>query len=282
MRIALTGGTGFLGRHLIDSLLQSGHQVTAWCRSDPDTVSSRTPHVHWIRGELGQRRDAEQLAQSADAMIHAGWYRGGDSFLNIDADPERYWQINSVGALQLLESASRAGVNRFVFISSGAVHDQVLPDRPLDETHPMRPRTLYGACKASIEAMVHHYGSSGKLVAASVRPTSIYGLAEPASQSKWFELVAQIKRGKNVEATGGSKTVHASDVARSVALLLQQDDSIAGETFNCCDRMISDYEVAMLAKQLTGSPSQISGHEKMAKHEIETAKIRSIGMRSRR
>ncbi|WP_182868434.1 NAD-dependent epimerase/dehydratase family protein [Rhodopirellula sp. JC639] len=278
MRIAITGGTGFLGRHLISRLIDQGHEVTAWYRS-PSATIAESSDVHWVEGELGNLMQAEHLVAGADAVIHAGLFRGGASFMDSGDDPLKYWHRNATGSLQLLDAAQRAGVKKFIFISSGTVHDTVLPDRPLDETHPLLPSTLYGACKASIETVVHHYGVSGKLVAANLRPPSIYGVARPVNQSRWYDLVAAICAGKAVDARGGGKAVHADDVAKAALLLLGQDDSIAGETYNCCDRMISDFEVAEIAKRITDSPSEITGPAKTAKNEIVTDKIQTLGMR---
>lgn len=281
MRIAITGATGFLGRHLVRRALDDGHQVTAWYRSGQPALTSvehDRDNLQWVCGALGNIDDARSLVESADAVIHSGLARSGPSFLDSGDDPLDYWNLNATGSLQLLESARAAGVNKFIFISSGAVHDTVLTDRRLDETHPLLPGTLYGACKAAVESLVHHYGSSGKLCAATLRPPAIYGVADPASKSKWFETVRSICEGSPVEVTGGSKSVHAGDVAKAAMLLLERGDRVAGETYNCCDRMISDFEVATLAKRLTGSTSPISGDAKTAKHEIDTSKIESLGM----
>jgi dTDP-glucose 4,6-dehydratase len=279
MRIAITGATGFLGRYLIRNLQDAGHQLTAWSRSTP----LPTPGVDWVRGQLGNPGDAEALVASADAVVHSGLARAGASFLDSGDAPLDYWHRNATGSLQLLEAAAQAGVGSFVFVSSGAVHDRVLSDRPLDETHPLLPGTLYGACKASVETLVHHYGQSGKIHAATVRPTSIYGLAEPASDSKWYEIVRQICQGRDVDVSGGSKAVHAGDVAKAVTLLLGQlssrADQVCGQTYNCCDRMISEFEVATIAKRLANSPSRITGAMKTAKHQIDTGKIQALGMR---
>lgn len=278
MRIAITGATGFLGRHLIRCGLDRGHQITAWYR-DKNRIPRDLGHVDWIRGELGNPDDAKRLVESVDAVIHSGLARSGPSFLDSGGDPLDYWHRNSTGSLQLLQSAAQAGASRFIFISSGAVHDNVLPDHPLDETHPPRPKTLYGAYKASVESLVHHFGSSGKLCAATIRPPAIYGLNAPPEDSKWYDLVRRICRHEDVQATGGSKTVHAKDVAAATMLVLgQQADTVAGEVFNCCDRMISDYEVATIAKEISGSRSNLGGQAKVAKHQIDTSKIRALGM----
>lgn len=277
MNIALTGGTGFLGRLLIERLVQSGHQVTAWCRCAPDSAP-QTHGVRWIQGQLGNEAAAALLVQNADAVIHSAVFRGGDSFLQPTADPIEYWNTNATGSLQLLEASHQSAVKRFLFVSSGAVHDQVVEGRTLDETHPLLPGTLYGAYKASVETLVHHYGVSEKLWTATVRPTSIYAAATPVENSKWFSLIKEVRNGNDVHVTGGSKTVHASDVAKAALLLLEQNELRSGETFNCCDRMISEYEVAEIAKRLCKSTSKITGLKKEAKHQINTDKLQAVGM----
>ena len=275
MRIAITGGSGFVGRHLLHLLVGDGHDVVALTRKP----NERPPlsGVRWLQGELGKVSDAQKLVESSDAVVHAALAKTGNSFLSADDDAARYWHENATGSLQLLEAASQSNTRRFVFISSGAVHDQVVG--PLNEDHPLRPSTLYGACKASVETLVHHYGFSGRLIASTLRPTAVYGESQPLEDSKWFSLVEQIYRGHAVTATGGAKSVHAADIAKAVKLLLgAEQDAIAGETFNCCDRMISEYEVAELAKSLCQSNAEVLGKPKQAKHQIDTSKLRSLGM----
>ncbi len=178
-----------------------------------------------------------------------------------------------------MESAVKHSVGRFVFISSGAVHDRIVPTRSLDETHPLWPSSIYGSYKASVETLVHAYGLSGKLDCCVIRPTAIYGVAERIEDSKWFSLVRDIVAERDVDASGGSKEVHAADVAKAVGLLLTTNQKTSGETYNCSDRLISRYEVAEIAKRITASGSRIGGTRKTAKHAMETTKLQQLGMR---
>ena len=273
MRVAITGGSGFIGGYLIQELLSQQCSVIALSRR-PVTG---TGHVQWLTGELGDLPTAKRLARSADAIVHAAVDRTG-SFLDPIDNPLDYWHRNTTGSLQLIHEAANAGVSRFIFLSSGAVHDRVVG--PLDEHHPMMPSTLYGAYKASVESLIHHYAACGRIVAANLRPTAVYGRADPIESSKWFDVTRDVVCGNDVTAIGGAKSVHAADVARAAWLLLSaNEESISGQTFNCCDRMISEFEVASIAQSITGSKTKISGSAKQAKHEIDTRKIRSLGMK---
>ena len=84
-------------------------------------------------------------------------------------------------------------------------------------------------------------------------------------------------RGESVECRGGGKEVHAADVARAVEILLTAE-AVAGEVYNCFDRYVSQHEVASIAKQLSGSGSEIRGTVPTPKHQIVTEKLGRLGM----
>jgi nucleoside-diphosphate-sugar epimerase len=170
-------------------------------------------------------------------------------------------------------------VPRFVFISTCAVHEVILDDRPLDEAHPLWPTSHYGAHKAALEKFVHSYGLGEGWPICALRPTGIYGLAHPPGESRWYDLVGRVLRGEPVEAARGGKEVHAHDGARAVALLLTADEKrIAGQAFNCYDLYVAEEHVARIAAELAGGPAPAAGRNRGPKHQIGTDKIRALGM----
>ena len=278
MRVALTGATGFIGRYIANHLAEQGHQLRCWRRAS----SSRDGFDHigdleWLEGDLGDQKSANSLVNGCDAVVHAALYRPGTGFRGAEGDVIEFVQKNVVGTLILIEAARRAGVGRFVFISTCAVHEMILDDRPLDEAHPLWATSHYGAHKAAIEKFVHSYGLGDGYPICALRPTGVYGVTRPIQHSKWFDLVSTVVRGETVQCSRGGKEVHAADVAKAVGILLTAD-GIAGEAFNCYDQYVSELDVAMLAKELSGSTSQIVGESKQPKHQIVTDKIRALGM----
>jgi nucleoside-diphosphate-sugar epimerase len=283
MHIAVTGATGFLGRYTVRELAGAGHQLRCWYRpqSDRSGLDHARMSLEWLPGSLGDRDSTAALVEGVDAVVHSGlsWQgrsgfrsAGNDDFLD-------FLQKNVLGTLELFAAAHAAGAGRFVLISTCAVHEVILDDRPLDETHPLWPTSHYGAHKAALEAFVHSYGLGKGWPICALRPTGIYGLAHPARASKWYELVGQVLRGEPIATSRGGKEVHAQDVARATTLLLGASDrAIAGQAFNCYDRYIADQDVARIAKELSGSPSTIADLNKGPKHQIVTAKLRNLGM----
>lgn len=279
MNIAVTGATGFLGRYLVAHLVSLGHSCRCWCRpsSDRGGLESLGNRLQWVGGELGDVRSTRALVEGTRAVVHAALFHPGGGFRSYEGNQLELVERNVLGSLRLMEAARRAGVGRFVFLSSCAVHEVVLPDRPLDENHPTLPTTPYGAQKAAVEQFVHSYGLGEGYPICALRPTGIYGLARPVERSKWWEIVQAVVRGEEVRVQGGGKEVHAQDVARAVALLLTAS-GIAGQVYNCCDRYVSQAEVASLAQQISGSSSQIVGERAAPQHQIVTEKLRQLGM----
>lgn len=280
MRIAVTGATGFLGRYLVRRLTSEGHACVCWHRPESDRTGfdDLERPVAWLPGELGDTEATRALVEGCDAVVHGALHRAGANFRGGEGDVVEFTRRNVLGTLQLIEAARSAGVRRFVFIATCAVHEVILDDRPLDESHPLWPSSHYGAHKAAIEKFVHSYGFGDGYEICSLRPTGIYGVAHPPARSRWFELVRRVTRGETVEVTRGGKEVHADDVAKAASVLLRAE-GIAGQAFNCYDRYISEYDVAHLAKDLSGSSAEIIGDQKRPKHEIQTGKICALGMR---
>ncbi|HEX7379687.1 MAG TPA: NAD(P)-dependent oxidoreductase [Pirellulales bacterium] len=281
MKIAITGATGFLGRYLVAGLAAQGHQLRCWHRpnSDLEGFEASADRVEWLVGELGDDGAGERLVAGREAVVHAALHHPGGGFRGGEGDIVPFVEHNLVGTFKLIEAARAAGVARFVFVSTCAVHEKILSDRPLDETHPLWPASHYGAHKAAIEKFVHSYGYGMGYPICALRPTGIYGLAHPPRDSKWFDLVQSVVRGETVTCRRGGKEVHAADVANAVGILLSAPaNQIAGEAFNCYDRYISDWDVAKLTKEICASGAVIQGSQTSPNNQIQTEKLRRLGM----
>ena len=278
MKIAVTGGTGFLGRYIVNRLLEGGHSCRCWYRPASDRtgfVAGDSSSIEWVEGALEDADATVALVRGVDAVIHAGVH-----WMKQAADVVQFAQYNIVGTVRLMAAAKDAGAQRFIFISSCALHEVILDDRPLDEAHPLWPMGHYGAYKAAVEKYVHSFGLGEGWNACSVRPTGIYGLTNLPTRSRWFDIVRDIKAGNDFQSAAGGKEVHASDVAKACDVLLHADpDKTRGQAFNCYDRYVAQQDIAQITKDLTGSASRITVLNKGPKHQIDTTRIQSLGMR---
>jgi nucleoside-diphosphate-sugar epimerase len=282
MRIAITGATGFVGRYLVRHLAEAGHRLRCWYRpsSDRGGFDAAWP-IEWLPGQLDDPDATQKLIEGADALVHAAvqWQGPRNRGAGSHGDPNVFFGVNLTGSLQLFQAAFEARLSRCVFISTCAVHEVILTDRPLDEAHPLWPTSHYGAHKAALEAFVHSSGLGQGFPICALRPTGVYGLAHPPRASRWFDLVGRVLRGERIESARGGKEVHAADVARAVELLLSAEArDVTGQSFNCYDLYVAEQEVARIAKELTGSQSEIAALNRGPKNQIDTRKIRALGM----
>ncbi len=281
MKIAVTGATGFIGRYMLRHLTGAGHALRCWyrpssARSGLDTIASA---VEWVEGDLNDERASRALVAGCDAVVHAALWRPGRGFRGAEGDLIEFVERNVVGTLRLIEAARGSGVSRFIFISTCAVHEKILDRHALDETHPTWATSHYGAHKAAIEQFVYSFGLGTGFPICAIRPSGVYGVAHPPPESKWFDLVRAVTSGRSVTCQRGGKEVHAADVAKAAEVLLNaRGEAIAGQAFNCCDRYVSEWDVAHLARQLSGSNAEIHGHPTAPKNQIVTEKLRSLGM----
>src|SRR5436853_1944770 len=143
MRIAITGATGFLGRYLVNHLAGAGHSLRCWYRpgSNRSGFEAAEKAIQWQPGELGDPAATAALVQEADALVHGAvqWRGPRTRGQGSHGAPDVFFGVNLTGSLELFQAAYEANVPRCVFISSCAVHDVILGDRPLDETHPLWP-----------------------------------------------------------------------------------------------------------------------------------------------
>src|SRR5262249_12484056 len=143
MRIAITGATGFLGRYLGHQLASAGHHLRCSYRPGSDRSGFEKPveAIEWVPGSLEDESAMRELVRGADAVIHAAvqWEGPRNRGRGTHGASSVFFGVNLTGSLQLFQAAFESGVPRFVFISTCAVHEVILSDRPLDETHPLLP-----------------------------------------------------------------------------------------------------------------------------------------------
>lgn len=164
MRVVVTGGAGFIGRHLVRALADRGDDVLAVDDLSGDSCAS----AHELQGvgvslvvqDVHDELALARLFVGSDVVVHLASsvrIRGGET------DPERDMHQVVLGTHSVLEAVRRSGVPHLCFASSGAVYGEQAV-RPTPEDVPLRPISLYGAAKAAAESFIgayaHLYGLS--------------------------------------------------------------------------------------------------------------------------
>lgn len=172
-KVLITGGAGFIGRHVAAHLLEhGGYDVTA---IDNESLGDRKhldlDRVRFVAGDLRSRDDVRTALEGQEAVVHlAADTRVMDSI----EDPANNFENNVLGTFNLLQACRDQGVSRVVAASTGgAILGDVEP--PVHEEMAPQPSSPYGASKLMLEgylsAFSHSYGVSG----AALRFSNIYG-----------------------------------------------------------------------------------------------------------
>jgi nucleoside-diphosphate-sugar epimerase len=230
----VSGGTGFVGRFIVERLIADDYGVTVLGRTPPAGGLFRRP-VQFVEGALDPGRDQAAAFRGIDVFVHAafdhlpGKYRGGEG-----GDPQGFWRRNHEGSMSLFEAARRSGVGRAVFLSSRAAYGVQAPGVRLSEEMPCFPETLYGEVKLATEKALRELDGP-EFVAVSLRVTGVYGPAGAGRAHKWTDLIEDYLEGKEIKPRAGSE-VHGEDVAAAVALVLAVPaERVPGEIFNVSD-----------------------------------------------
>lgn len=163
MRALVTGGTGFVGSHLLEALLRRGDTVRALVRSPARAAALGLDGVAWIRGDLDDAAALTKASEGVDVIYHVAG-------LVMARDETEFHAVNAEGTRRLLEAAAPFGP-RFVLVSSLAAGGPTVPGRPLIGPEVPRPVTAYGRSKLAAETIVR----TGPLPWSIIRPPAVYG-----------------------------------------------------------------------------------------------------------
>jgi len=199
LKLALTGGTGFVGQAVIERACAQGIPVRALARREQAPCEG----VEWVPGDLADSAALARLVEGTDAVLHVA------GVVNTP-DPMGFHLGNVAGTEALVAAASDAGVNRFVFVSSLAAREPRL--------------SSYGKSKRHAEEVVQASGLDWTIV----RPPAIYGprdreILDMFKAARWG-VVPMPPRGR-------SSIIHVDDLARLLLAFLPADPALSGRIF---------------------------------------------------
>ena len=233
MKTLVTGGTGFVASNIVRALAEQGEQVVSFDLVPPSDllrayIEPWAERVTFIQGDLLSQDELDAvLEQDIKRIVHAAVFTG--LFPNIEAGRSRdIVAINVMGTTNVLEMARKLSIERFLYVSSGAVYGDDHPDRVLTEESAPRPHTLYAVTKYVSELLTRRYGELHGFPTVSVRLGSPYGPMERvtghrANQSLLKEWTGNIIRGEPIEV--GDRSVeqvfsYVLDIAGGVCAVL--------------------------------------------------------------
>lgn len=251
----VTGATGLLGSHIVEQLRRRGRPVRALVRPGADVTWLKKQDVAFTEGDLADKGSLDRACQGIQCVYHAA-ARVGDwgpwqDFVRITVD----------GSANLFDAAEKAGVPRFIHISSISTYGHVnKPGLVIDETAPLGVKvhrwSYYTRAKILVERELRRRHQSGSKVKYTViRPSWLYG---PRDRATIARIIAMIRNGKAKLLGDGDNrlnVVYAGNVAEACILAADSPKAV-GEAYNCSNdgELTQRQYFNMIAKAIGAEP----------------------------
>lgn len=259
-RIALIGGAGLVGSHIVDALLlEPVAEIVIFdnfVRGAHTNLSEAAvdPRVRIIEGSITDQAAVQRMLDGVDGVFMLASLWLGEC-LN---DPRSAWEVCALGTWNVVEACLARKVRRIVYSSSASVYGDAIAV-PMTEEHPFNNRTTYGATKIACEQMLRAIHAQHRLPYVALRYMNIYGPRmddRGVYVSVIMKVLDRIAAGQRPVIHGdGSQIydfIYIDDVARANVLAMQAE--CADEPFNIgCGVGTSINELVKLLLDLTGS-----------------------------
>ncbi len=247
-RVLVTGGSGFIGRHVVSELVAAGAYVRV-----VDLQRHPDPDVEIVQGDLAEPEVLEaSLRGGFDSVVHLA---AVTSVLRSLAHPQLTYRTNVAATAGLLEGARAAGATSLAFASTNAVTGPMQAPA-ITESATLRPMTPYGSTKAAAEMLMSAYTASYGLRCTCLRLTNVYGLGMQAKDSIVARLMRAIQTGATFEVYGDGRQVrdyvNVSDVVAAFRLALT-GESWHGPIVIGTGASLSVLEVLDAVRDVTGA-----------------------------
>lgn len=248
--VLVTGASGYIGQHLVRSLLKDGVAVRGFSRG-PKPVGLSA--VEWCQGDVRRLANVKRAVKDCDAVVHLACLPLGRSW----QDPLSDFQVNAESTLNVLHATRAADVRQVVYASTAQVYGFV-DHLPVAEDAPTQPVLPYAASKLCGEVLCTTFARCYGLGAVVLRLFNVYGTPVDRSERGTVEavFVRRVSQGLPPVIKGspdeGRDFIHVSDVVRAIWLAL--DVEMKGEVINVGTGIMTTLlELARLVIEISGA-----------------------------
>ena len=236
MKVIVMGGDGFIGSHLAEKLMESGHNVTVFDRF-PYKITRNLEHlkrrIKMVSGEYANRMDVKNALRRNEVAYHCIWTSTPISSWN---DPCLEIDENIRLSAQLFEVASEAGIRKIVFPSSGGTVYGRHRGIKLAESLLPRPFCPYGIAKLTVEHLLNYYRESKGLASDVYRIGNAFGPRQPISSPQGVIAVwmSKIVSREKIRVYGDNETLRDYVYVKDIVHLMMHSltDLQESSTFN--------------------------------------------------
>lgn len=242
MRWLVTGGAGYIGSHVVQSLLSSGYEVSVVDNLSTGNINRLPPEINFFHSDILDTPSLTHAMKDCNGVIHLAALKSvSESFLY----PLAYWDTNVLGTMNVLRSMQLCDIKKIIFSSTANIYEN--SKFPISEDHKILPKSPYGNSKLSAEMIIRDFSSSYPLEYAILRYFNVAGcsdikLIDNTLDTLISNILESIRLGVRPEIYGvdydthdGSAMrdyIHASDVANAHSTIASHLGSLPHNTYN--------------------------------------------------
>ena len=274
MNILITGGCGYVGTVLTETLLSDGHKITVIDTQWFGNHLKEHPNLINIKGDI---RNIESVnLEKIDTILHLANIANDPA---VELNPTLSWEVNVLAAQQLADKAIRNGVKHFVYASSGSVYG--IKDEPqVTEDLSLVPISVYNKTKMVAERVLLSY--KDKMQVHCIRPATVCGMSPRMRLDVSVNMLTfQALKNKKITVFGGDQTrpnIHMKDMVR-VYQHFVNNSNIESGCYNAGFENISILQIAEMVKNKLGAEIIVSESNDPRSYRQNSDKLLNTGFK---
>ena len=274
MNILITGGCGYVGTVLTETLLSDGHKITVIDTQWFGNHLKEHPNLINIKGDI---RNIESVnLEKIDTILHLANIANDPA---VELNPTLSWEVNVLAAQQLADKAIRNGVKHFVYASSGSVYG--IKDEPqVTEDLSLVPISVYNKTKMVAERVLLSY--KDKMQVHCIRPATVCGMSPRMRLDVSVNMLTfQALKNKKITVFGGDQTrpnIHMKDMVRAYQHFVNNSNIESG-CYNAGFENISILQIAEMVKNKLGAEIIVSESNDPRSYRQNSDKLLNTGFK---
>lgn len=242
MRWLVTGGAGYIGSHVVQTLLSSGYEVSVIDNLSTGNLNRLPPEIKFFHSDILDASSLTNAMKDCNGVIHLAALKSvSESFLY----PLAYWDINVLGTMNVLQSMQSCDIKKIIFSSTANIYEN--SKFPISEDHKILPKSPYGNSKLSAEMIIRDFSSSYPLEYAILRYFNVAGcsnikLIDNTSDTLISNILESVRLGVRPkiygvdydthDGTAIRDYIHVSDVANAHSTIASHLGSLSHNIYN--------------------------------------------------
>ncbi len=231
-KVLVTGGAGFVASHIVDRLIELGHQLIVVDNLATGHRENVNPAARFYELDVRDPEFARLILTECPEVIN---HHAAQTMVRASTEQPVYdAQVNVLGLLNLLQAATQARVRKVIFASSGGTIYGTCQDLPIRESEPFNPESPYGISKAASEFYLRYYSSAWGLTFSALRYANVFGPRDTTSSEHVITVfINRLLSGQaptiHWDGEQAKDYIYVNDVVEANVLAMEHGDN---EAFN--------------------------------------------------